>query len=86
MKLKLDDINPMQHKKNIDNLERVWERSIEAFQGLEKVLCGMELKKYNQFCLSRKVKRLQPMISSEEEVFDSRRLFNLPEKIKGGGG
>lgn len=58
MQLKLDDINTMQYKKNIDNLERVWKRSAEAFQGLEKVLCSVEQKKYNQFCLSRKVKRL----------------------------
>lgn len=79
MKMKLGDINPMQYEKDIDNLERVWKRSIEAFQDLEQVLCSVELQKYNQFCLSVKVKRLQPMITSEEGGFDSRRLFNLPE-------
>lgn len=79
MKMKLGDINPMQYKKDIDNLERVRKRSIEAFRDLEQVLCSVELQKYNQFCLSIKVKRLQPMITSEEEEFDSRRLFNLTE-------
>jgi len=58
------------------------ERSTEAFQGLEKVLSSVELKNNNQFCLSRKVKRLQPMVTSEEKVFGSWRLFNLPEKKK----
>lgn len=79
MKMKLGDINPMQYKKDSDNLERVRKRSIEAFRDLEQVLCSVKLQKYNQFCLSIKVKRLQPMITSEEEEFDSRRLFNLPE-------
>lgn len=67
-------------KKDFDNLEGVWERFIEAFQGLEEILCSVKLKKCNQFCLSRKVKGWLPMITSEEEVFDNRRLFYLPKK------
>lgn len=79
VKLESDDSNPKQCKKDIDDLEGVWERFIEAFQGLEKVFCSMKLKKCNQFCLSRKVKRCLPMITSEE-IFDHRRLFHLPKK------
>jgi len=45
VKLKLDDTNPMQYKKDIDNLGRIWKRSVKALQGLEKVLCRVELKK-----------------------------------------
>lgn len=70
--------HPEQCKKDIDSLEGVWERFIEAFQGLEKILCSVKLKKCNQFCLSRKVKRCLPMITSEE-VFDHRSLFYLPK-------
>lgn len=78
-KLESDDSKPKQCKRDIDNLEGVWERFIEAFQGLEKILCSVKLKKCNQFCLSGKVKGWLPMITSEE-VFDHRRLFYLPKK------
>lgn len=78
VELESDGSNPKQSKKDIDSLEGVWERFIEAFQGLEKMLCSVKLKKCNQFCLSRKVKRWLPMITSEE-VFDHRRLFYLPK-------
>lgn len=49
MKLKFDESNPMLYKESIDNLKRVWKRSIEAFQALEKVLSSVELKKHDQF-------------------------------------